>query len=408
MTVRLAWRSIWRNRRRTLITVISIGFGLSFALFSNALGEGVWQQFIDNVVRMQSGHLTVEKKGFRAAPAVDLYVRDAAGLGRSIDRLPAVEAVKLLIMGTAMARSATGGTGVALMGVDPVVEKKTSPLARKIVAGRYLRPSDGAGVVIGKRLAERLKLKVGKKMVMTANDVDGKLVEQLCRVVGVFRTGSADMDGGLVQVPLAFARSVFRMPANSATQVAVILRRPGDQALAIKAVKRMSAGLPLTVWPWQKMVPEAASYIKMKRGSNYVIQGLLMFLILFTILNTILMSVIDRRREFAVLMAVGTSPGLLKRQIMFETIFLALIGCAIGVLVGGSGALAMQIWGWDVTAFMTEDMSIAGFAPVSVMRAKLTAGLVLTVTGIVFAATLVLSLIPMRRLDRVKIVDELR
>ena len=117
MIARLAWRSIWRNRRRTLITVLSIGFGLACTVFFIAIGEGVYAQLIDQVVRMQAGHITMENPGYRDAPAVDLWVKTPESLRSQIERLPQVERTKLIIMGQGIARSASGDVSATLMGI---------------------------------------------------------------------------------------------------------------------------------------------------------------------------------------------------------------------------------------------------------------------------------------------------
>ena len=408
MIARLAWRSIWRNRRRTLITVLSIGFGLACTVFFIAIGEGVYAQLIDQVVRMQAGHITMENPGYRDAPAVDLWVKTPESLRSQIERLPQVERTKLIIMGQGIARSASGDVSATLMGIEPSVELDTSPLVRHIVAGRYLNDDDGPWVVIGSELAKRLKLAVGKKMVITTNDAAGNLVDELCRVRGIFETGSVEIDGYFIQAPIDFARRLFDLPEESATQLGVVLRIPEAQELVLREARLIVAEQDIAVLPWQEVIPEIASYIKLDKGSNLIFQAILIFLILFTIFNTILMSVLEREREFAVLLALGTKPVQLRLQILMESAYLGLIGCALGLLVGGLAAWAAQEWGIDLRSLLEEGFTISGFAISAKMHARVTTGLLFGTAGLVFGATLILSLIPMRRATRLSIVDQLR
>lgn len=408
MIARLAWRSIWRNRRRTLITVLSIGFGLACTVFFIAIGEGVYAQLIDQVVRMQAGHITMENPGYRDAPAVDLWVKAPESLRSQIERLPQVERTKLIIMGQGIARSASGDISATLMGIEPSVELDTSPLVRHIIAGRYLNDDDGPWVVIGSELAKRLKLAVGKKMVLTTNDAAGNLVDELCRVRGIFETGSVEIDGYFIQAPIDFARRLFGLPEESATQLGVVLRIPEAQEFILREARLMVADQDIAVLPWQEVIPEIASYIKLDKGSNLIFQAILVFLILFTIFNTILMSVLEREREFAVLLALGTKPVQLRLQILMESAYLGLIGCALGLLVGGLAAWAAQVWGIDLRSLLEEGFTISGFAVSAKMHARVTTGLLLGTAGLVFGATLILSLIPMRRATRLSIVDQLR
>ena len=408
MIPRLAWRSIWRNRRRTLITVLSIGFGLACTVFFIAIGEGVYAQLIDQVVRLQAGHITMENPGYRDAPAVDLWVRAPESLRSHIERLPQVERTKLIIMGQGIARSGSGDVSATLMGIEPSVELDTSPLVRHIVAGRYLNDDDGPWVVIGRELAKRLKLAVGKKMVITTNDAAGNLVDVLCRVRGIFETGSVEIDGYFIQAPIGFARRLFGLPEEGATQLGVVLRIPEAQESVLREIRLMVAEQDIAVLPWQEVIPEIASYIKLDKGSNLIFQAILVFLILFTIFNTILMSVLEREREFAVLLALGTKPIQLRLQILMESAYLGLIGCGLGLLVGGLAAWAAQEWGIDLRSLLEEGFTISGFAVSAKMHARVTTGLLLGTAGLVFGATLILSLIPMHRAARLSIVDQLR
>ena len=408
MIPRLAWRSIWRNRRRTLITVLSIGFGLACTVFFIAIGEGVYAQLIDQVVRLQAGHITMENPGYHDAPAVDLWVKAPESLRSHIERLPQVERTKLIIMGQGIARSGSGDVSATLMGVEPSVELDTSPLVRHIVAGRYLNDDDGPWVVIGSELAKRLKLAVGKKMVITTNDAAGNLVDELCRVRGIFETGSVEIDGYFIQAPIDFARRLFGLPEEGATQLGVVLRIPEAQESILQETRMMVAEQDIAVLPWQEVIPEIASYIKLDKGSNWIFQAILVFLILFTIFNTILMSVLEREREFAVLLALGTRPVQLRLQILMESAYLGLIGCALGLLVGGLAAWAAQEWGIDLRSLLEEGFTISGFAVSAKMHARVTTGLLFSTAGLVFAATLILSLIPMHRAARLSIVDQLR
>jgi len=408
MIALLAWRSIWRNRRRTLITIISIGFGLACTVFFIAIGEGVYAQLIDQVVRMQAGHITMENPSYRDAPAVDLWLKAPESLRSQIERLPQVERTKLIIMGQGIARSGSGDVSATLMGIEPSVELDTSPLVRHIVEGRYLVDHDGPWVVIGSELAKRLKLGVGKKMVITTNDAAGNLVDVLCRVRGIFKTGSVEIDGYFIQAPIDFARRLFGLPEEGATQLGVVLRIPQAQESVLQKTRLMVAEQDIAVLPWQEVIPEIASYIKLDKGSNLIFQAILVFLILFTIFNTILMSVLERQREFAVLLALGTKPVLLRLQILMESVYLGLIGCALGLLVGGLAAWAVQVWGIDLRSLLEEGFTISGFAVSTKMHARVTIGLLLGTAGLVFAATLILSLIPMHRATRLSIVDQLR
>jgi ABC-type lipoprotein release transport system permease subunit len=408
MTGRLAWRNIWRNRRRTIITVASIAMGLAIAIFFIAFAEGVYAQLIDDVARMQAGHITLEHPDYRRATSIDRWLMNATRLQARIAALSGVDFTKRLVVGQAIARSAAGSVGVSLAGVDPSVESRHSPLARHMVRGAYLADDDGDEAVIGRELATRLNLDVGKKLVLTTNDVEGNLVDELCRVSGIFESGSTELDGHLIQLPIAFARRLFRLPENSATQIGVILKRPQDQEAVMRRIRNLVAGQAVAVRPWQEILPEIASYIRLDQGSNWIFQALLIVIVLFTIFNTVLMSVLERQREFAMLLALGTRPADVRWQVFLETGYLAVIGCAIGLAAGGGAAWTMQARGLDLRSFYSHGVTISGFAIDPILHARLSTRVLAGTTGLVLGAVLSLALIPMRQATRLRIVDWLR
>ena len=408
MLIKLAWRSLWRSRRRTLITVSSIGLGLMFAIFFISMAEGMYEQLIDQVVRMQAGYVTMQHPDYARAPSVDLYIETPQGLRPEIESWPRVDQTKLLVLGQGIAKSGAGNVAAGLIGVEPSVEAATSPLARNMVEGEYLDDSDEALVVVGNELADRLNLKVGRKMVLATNDVNGDLVEELCRVKGIFHTGSTEVDVFMIQMPLPFARKVFRLPDHAATQLGVVLKDSSDEKLILNRVRAKVEGRNMVVLPWQEVLPDLASYIKMDKGSNLVFQGVLIFLVLFTIFNTILMSVLERQREFAMLMALGTSPRLVAGQIFVESIFLGLLGCLLGIVLGGVTVWWGHVYGIDMSAILGESISISGFALTTKIITKVSASIFAIMCLIVMAATIIISFIPMHRAARIDLAETLR
>lgn len=408
MVARLAWRSLWRHRRRTIITVVSIGFGLALFVFSVSLADGMYARLIEDAVRLQAGHVTVEDARYRDAPAVDLRVPDVASLAARIGVLPGVEGTKRLVLGQGVARSGTGAAGIAVMGVEPRVEARTSPLARRLVTGRYLEDTDDTRVVVGSGLAERLDLAEGKKLVITTNDASGALVETLFRVTGVFRTGAEEIDGYVVQAPIAAAQRLYGLGPDEVTQLGVVLAAADRVPATVRRVRALVHDPGLAVRPWQEELPELAAFIRIDRTSDYIFHTLLLVLVLFTIFNTLLMSVLEREREFAVLLAIGTSPAELRRQVLLESAYIGALGCLVGVVVGGILAGLVQVYGLDLTRFYREGLTISGLAVSTTLHARVTLRALAFLAGMVFLATLVLGLWPMRRAARVPVADLLR
>jgi ABC-type lipoprotein release transport system permease subunit len=409
MVLRLAWRSVWRHRRRTLISIASIGLGLAVAIFSLSLAEGIYRQLVDDAVRMQAGHVTLEPAAYRDAPSVDLRLHDTSAIRARVAEVPGVAATKLLVLGQGVVASGSGAAGVSLVGVEPAIEARDSPLPRRLVAGTWFSDDPGATkVVVGALLADRLDLEPRKKLVLTTNDVTGNLVETLFRVQGVFRTGSEEIDGYLVLAPIGAARRVYGFGPDEATQLGVLLVEPTAEARVQAAIRAAVPDPAIAVRRWQEVMPSLAAFIALDRASDRTFQGLLLLLVLFTIFNTILMSVLERTREFAVQLALGTTPGLLRRQLLGEAAILGALGCVLGLAVGGAAAGWVQARGLDLSGLYAEGLSISGLAVDTVVHAWVSPRLLGRLAGLMFVATLLASLPAMRRAVRVHLAEVLR
>lgn len=406
--LKISWRSLWRSKRRTLITISAIAFGLALAVFLLSLVEGVYHQMINDAVRMQGGHITLEHGEYRDAPSVDLTVDDAGNLRKTIERMQGVVSTKLLILGQGVLKSSAGAVGVSLVGIEPSVEESLSPLAQRIVKGSYLEDSDKSLMIIGSKLAARLAIGIGKKAVISTNNASGELVEELLRVKGIFQLGSPEVDGYLVQVPLSFARKLYGLDPDHVTQLGVILQNPNDRDSAMLRLREIKGSNPASLYSWEEIIPSLANYVKIDRASNRIFNGIIIFLSLFTIFNTILMSAIERTREFAMMLALGTPQNRIRAQVFCESAIIGLFGCLIGLAVGGAGAYATQVYGLDLTSLVGEGVDVSGFAMDPKIHAKVTAQTLGVLGGIVLLATLLISLVPMARISRISIAEVLR
>lgn len=406
----LAWRSIWRQGRRTLITVSVIALGLFFVIGLTTLEEGVIRSVIDSGAKMQAGHVTIEHEDYRLAPSVSLTVPDAHRLADKFADLPQVQSAKLIVTGEGVARSGAGAFGIAIAGVVPELERQTSPLAEKIVDGSYLEEGDAKRIVIGTVLADRLNLKPGKKLVIATNDVDGELVERLYRVKGIFRTGTDEIDGTLIHMELAAARDLFNMPEGSATQIGLVLKSLDRLAAFLPLVEReLSAQSDLSVHPWQTIMPGVAGYVTVERAGYVIMEGFLIAMVSFTILNTLLMSVTERKKEFATILALGGRGGNLRIQVFFEAALIALLGILIGGVLGSYVAYHYSVVGIDLAAFVPGgEVQVSGVAVDTTIYTLFSVRLLLSLCAGIFAVTLLLSLIPISRVTRLSIANLLR
>jgi ABC-type lipoprotein release transport system permease subunit len=368
----------------------------------------MYAKLVDQAVRQQAGHITVEHPAYRAAPAIDLAVGGLADKRRVLAALPGVVKTKAVIQGQGVAKTGSAQSGVAILAVEPDAERDTSPIAQKIRDGAFLADGDERLVVLGRGLAERLKLEPGKKLVLTTTDTHGQIVEELFRVKGIFATGADEIDGYLVLIPLTFAQRFLDLGTDRATQLGVLVEEPQQRDRVLAQARDALAGAEVAVLPWERVMPDLAAYIRLDRGSNLVVQGVLVFLSLFTIFNTVLMSVLERRREFAMMLALGTSPWRVRGQVLCEAALLGLLGCCAGLLVGGSAGYLLELYGLDLSVFMAEGVSVSGFAIDTRVFADVSPSLLFALGGAVLAAVVLTSSFAVRHVSRIPIATVLR
>ena len=408
LVIKLAWRSLWRNTRRTLITLTSIAIGLALALLFATIAQGVYHKAIEDAVHLQGGHLRVEHPAYRDSPSPDRAVSGVASIAQTARAIPGVDRVKALTIAQAVVSTGAGSSGVTLVGVEPDEEQVSSPIPSRVKAGRYLRADDSHGVVIGTHLAKRLSLDVGKKLVLTTNDANGTLVSELLRVTGIFEMGSDDVDGYLAQVPIDASRRMLGMSSDQATEVSILLHEQEDQPRVHSALAAALAGQSVAIVRWEEVLPELAGWIQLDSKANRLLRSVILFLVSFTILSTILISVVERHREFAMLLALGTSPGLLRQQIVVESAFLGALGSIAGIILGGALCGYLQIYGFDLHPFLEKGMSVGGFAIDMLVHTRVTAATLWFHGGMVFVVTILIGLYPTYRSTRVDVATALR
>ncbi|HIA60295.1 MAG TPA: hypothetical protein EYN94_01525, partial [Pelagibacterales bacterium] len=188
LILKIAWRSIWRNKRRTFISLFSILIATCVPTFFVCIAWGFYAGLVDDVARLMAGHVTYEHVEYRNSPSNDLWVDDIQTINRILNDKDEVLSTKQIVNLQGVAHTAKGAVGVSLMGIEPSKEIEISFLPESIIAGEYLSQGDGRWVIVGTKLAKQLNIKVGKKFVFTTNNINGEMVEDLFRVKGIFET----------------------------------------------------------------------------------------------------------------------------------------------------------------------------------------------------------------------------
>ena len=222
--MRIAWRNLWRNGRRTVLTLISIAFGLFLAVLMTAMQDRNWADMIDLAARLGGGHVTVQHAEFREAPTLDKTVTGAMGIAERALADPEVTHVAVRVVGQVLLSTASSSRGAAFLAIDPEREgPSTLGVLDALEEGEMFASADDPGIVLGARLAENLGVTLGKKVIYNMTDRDGEIIAGLARVTGIVRTGSPSVDNGLCLLPLNTLREALAYAPTEATQVALFI-----------------------------------------------------------------------------------------------------------------------------------------------------------------------------------------
>lgn len=366
--VPLALRNLRRHLRRTVLTALAMVLGGGLLILSLSIGDGLHEDWIESAVRMGSGHVTIEHPGFqRSRRLADRLAPEARAAAEAALKRPGVAervseaAPRLTVRG--LASSPSGARPAEITGVDPESEVRYSIVDEKPTHGRYLEPGDRLAAYVGGGLAESLKLRLGSRLVITAQDARGEIAGQLVRVVGIFRTGVPEVDESLIHVPLRTARR-WLGAGDGVTQIAVLL----DSSRAVPEVtRRLSAALAesappgaVTVTGWREAMPVLDAAVKIDDFGNYMFQAILFTIIALGIVNTVLMSVLHRHREFGVLQALGLTPRQAGSLVLIEGLVLAVVSALAGIALGLSVTWFFWGDGLDLSAAWDESWSFSG------------------------------------------------
>lgn len=406
---KIAWLNLWRRKRRTFITGFSIGFGVMLAVTFTGAGDYAYTNMINVGASMGLGHITIEPMGYNQTPSLDKRLRETEKIRDRVLTIPGVHNAIVRIMGQAMFASASKSIGGMFIAIDPTQESaEYNLLIRAIKEGSLFPDSEARGVVIGNKMAEKLKLRLGKKLVYTTTDAYGEIVSQIARVTGIFRTGVDELDGSMVLLPINNVRKTLHYGAEDATLIAVLIN---DQRYTESMRNRISdaVGNPQReVLGWKQTQADLAGIITLDRSSNYISQFLIGLLIAAGILNTLLMSVLERTREFGVMMAVGTSPGTLFKLVIVESLWLAIIGLIIGIIITTPWYLYMYYTGIDFSGAMGGNYSAGGVLVDPVLKLRLFKESIIAILAGVFSLTLLSGLYPAWRAGRIPPVESLK
>jgi len=404
MITRLAFLNLRRHLRRTLITVLAIALGTGLALFSIGLGDGGHNQMIENGVRIGQGHLTIQAEGFLESPSASKFIDNPEKFTAIVKESSFTRNVFARIRGEGILATAAGAEGIMFQGIDPSHTDEAEIFKDSMIEGEFLDSLDANRVVLGAKLAKRLKLKLGKKAVLTTQDATGEVTSILLRVQGIYKSGSGAIDGRICLVPLGTLQKGLSM-GEGVTSLAIYLENPFRLEKAYGAIGSQLPEGPARIYKWQTLQPDLRDYVVIDDAFGYMIYAIILLIVAIGVLNTVLMSVMERKREIGILTALGMEGNHVMRMILMETVFITLLGILLGLAIGIGVNWYFAVHGIDLSSMSPEEWDLAGTVIDPVMRSHLRPHRALILCGFVFLLTVTMGIYPAWKASRTSPVE---
>lgn len=403
-TVRLAWRNIWRQKRRTLITASAIATAMLMALFMRSMQEGSYANNLDNATRFYSGYLQLQHPEFAKNQSIDKLLPTDKTFTSQLNRIDGLASAVPRIESFALGAAGDKSKGVVVMGVSPAIEDDYSGLAARVKTGRYFASDHEPVALIGGKLAEYFALQPGDELVLYGQGYHGQTAAGVYRVGGILHFPSAQLDARIVYLPLKTAQELY---GTGEQATAWVLH--GQDVRAIPVLEknaRTQLGDAVRVRNWADISPELAQQITMDRVSGQILILILYGVVGFSLFATIVMMTLERQREFAVMLATGMPRFKLQQLVMMESLLLALTGALLGMLV----SLPVLLWFHAHPIHLTGDYALmmeeSGFE--AIIPFSLAPELFLGQLGIVLCMLLLCLWYPIMRIGRMSLVTAMK
>ena len=360
IVLRLAWRNLWRNHRRTLIMLAAIVVGTWAMIFMTALMRGMVDEMVKDGISVLPGHVQIHHPDFRDDPTISNVIAPPSGeLLEVLDR-PEVVAWSNRVRVPAVISSEQDTRGVTLVGIDPEQERKVSFVADDMTEGRFLESRDDAGLVVGRKLVEKMETDLGKRVVIMTQDPENEIADRGFRIVGIFDSKLDQYEEGFVFAGQGTIQNLLGV-GDAISEVAILSTDYRD----VEGLTRMvadAAGADVEVLPWNEIDTYLGSMLAVMDGFVIVWIVVIFLALSFGLINTLVMAVFERVREIGLMLALGMTPRSILTQIVAESTLLLVIGLAIGNLLAWATIEPLKS-GIDVS-IVGEGMEFFGAASV--------------------------------------------
>ena len=339
MMLKLIWRNLWRNSRRTLITMASIAFAVLFAVLMKSFQDGVFNNLIKNVVGYYSGYVQIHQKGYWDEQVLDNCFALEDILTNKLQQNSQINVIVPRLETFVLISKENTSKGCMLVGTDAVKENNLTQLKRKLIKGSYFNNKEDV-VIIAEGLAKRINVKVNDTIVLFGQGFHGAMAAGKFKVKGIVHLASPAMNDAFVYLPL-LAAQYYLNAENRLTSISLGIDNPENGNTIVNDLKT-TIGQKYEVMAWQEMMPEIANHIRADGFSFYVFSGILYLIIGFGLFGTLLMMTVERTHEFGMLIAIGMKKSKLKIILLGETLMITLLGVVLGMLLSLPSVFYLQ------------------------------------------------------------------
>ena len=339
ITFKIAFRNVLRQKRRTLLTVLTMMGGFALASISFAWSDGSYNVIIDMFTRNQLGHIQIHGQGYLDRPTLYNTINDAEDVGSKVASVEGVQSWAPRIFSAGLASVGEKSAGVRIVGIDPARENETTRFDKKIVEGQAFSQSGSYEAILGQGLAEVMKAAIGDEIVVLSQGADGSIANDLYHIVGLVETGSAVTDQTTLYLTLTDIQELLVLYGR-VHEIAIVVDELDNVETITEMIKEVLVDPDLAVEPWQEFARAFYTAMKADQQGNWIMLVIIVLIVAVGVLNTVLMTVLERRREYGMLRAIGVRPAQVMRLVMYEVAVMAVISLIIGSVI----ALGVNYW----------------------------------------------------------------
>ncbi len=399
----MAWRNLWRNKRRTLITVASIFFGVLLATVMTGMQEGSYKNMIDNVVKFYSGYIQIQEEDFWENKTLYYSFEENNELYEIIESVEGISSYVPRLESFALASSKDITQPALIIGVDPVKEDKLTNLSHWIEKGKYFN-GDGSGILLASKLAENLGVQLNDTLALLGQGFYGNTVAETFIIRGILNFPNPELNKRYAYLELASAQSYYSCEGRL-TSLSLMVE-DYSRVDPVMSLLNESIKSPYTVMTWDEMQPELVQMIESDRSGGVIMKAILYMIIAFGILGTIMMMIAERRKELGLMVAVGMQKHKLAIILFLETMYMGVLGVISGILASIPIIFYIIHNPIRITGEAAKAMIDMGIEPLLVFAAP--PKVFLSQMLVVFIMTLVISLYPLISTSRINVIKNLR